>query len=511
MWRDFRSLGIGTERAVRCFKPKGLGFAAFIGVLGVIIAITGSLQGAERPELTRVFPAGGQAGTVVAVEATGKFPVWPIQAWSDTELIQWSFEETSGKLKATIDANAKPGLHWLRLYHPNGATSARPFLIGNAVEQVEVEPNNRVAEANVVASLPASFQGVLGKRGDVDLVSIALVAGQKIVATVDAATMLRSPLDASLQILDAGGFVVAENMDRFGLDPSLEFTPTKDGKYFVRVFGFPTTPDSTIAFGGGADWIYRLRLEKGDDPVFNRWQPSQLERLSLQTVAPDEANAMDSPLGIELPAWLHGTIAQPGLQKFFRFKGAAGQQYRMQLVAREIGSELDATLAIWDKAGKQQSQQDDVGNERDPDLIWKAPADGEYVIAVKDFHLGGGPGYDFNLLVMVLLPDFKLSVSSDLIQAVVGKEIELQVKLEREAEFAGEIEVGLHGAPEGVECPVVKSIHGTDTAKKVTLRIKSSAPFQGPIQVSARTSDGEKVRFAQVEDGKPMWFSIVAE
>ena len=469
------------------------------------------LHAADRPELTRLFPAGGQAGTVVAVEATGKFPVWPIQAWSDTELVQWSFEESSGKLKATIDSNAKPGLHWLRLHHPNGATSVRPFLVGNAIEQVEIEPNNRISEANAVSSLPTNVQGVLGKRGDVDLVSIELIAGQKMVATVDAATMLRSPLDASLQVLDAGGFVLAENMDRIGLDPSLEFIAPQSGKYLVRVFGFPTTPDSTIAFGGGVDWIYRLRLESGDVALRRSWQPSPLDGRTVRTLETEEAAELDKPLAIELPAWVYGTIAQPGQQKFLRFKCSAGQQVRMQLVAREIGSELDATIAILDGAGKQQTQQDDVANERDPDLIWKVPAEGEYVIAIKDFHLGGGPGFDFDFLVTILLPDFKVSVSSDLIQGVVGKETELQIKLDREAEFAGEIEVGLEGAPEGVECPIVKSIVGTDTAKKVTLRIKSSVPYQGPIMVSAKTVDGAKVRFAQVEDGKTMWFSNVAE
>ena len=481
--------------------------------IGYVIAVLSMsmLHAADRPELTRLFPAGGQAGTVVAVEATGKFPVWPIQAWSDTELIQWSFEESSGRLKATIDANAKPGLHWLRLHHPNGATSVRPFLVGNAVEQIELEPNNRVTEANAVASLPTTVQGVLGKRGDVDLVSIEMIAGQKMVATVDAATMLRSPLDASLQVLDAGGFVLAENMDRIGLDPSLEFTAPHGGKYFVRVFGFPTTPDSTIAFGGGVDWIYRLRLESGDAAMRSLWQPSPLDGRTVHTIQPGDADELDKSLAIEVPAWVHGTISQPGQQKFLRLKCIAGQQVRMQLVAREMGSELDATITILDGAGKQQTQQDDVGNERDPDLIWKVPAEGEYVIAIKDFHLGGGPGFDFDLLVTVLLPDFKVSVSSDLIQGVVGKETELQVKLDREAEFAGEIEVGLEGAPEGVECPIVKSIVGTDTAKKITLRIKSSVPYQGPISVVAKTVGGATVRFAQVDDGKPMWFSNLAE
>ena len=164
------------------------------------------MLGAERPELTRLLPSGGQAGTVIEVEASGKFPIWPIQAWSDTESIRWSFEEGSGKLKANIDASTPPGLHWLRLYHPDGATSVRPFVVSNTPEQIEREPNNRVAEANAIDSLPRSVHGVLSKRGDVDLYSIMLVEGQKLVATVDADQIFHSPLDANLQLLDSDGF-----------------------------------------------------------------------------------------------------------------------------------------------------------------------------------------------------------------------------------------------------------------------------------------------------------------
>ncbi len=487
--------------------------STFCGCVLFAASLTNALPAAERPELTRLFPPGGQAGTVVDVEATGKFPVWPIQAWSDTESIRWSCEEGSGKLKATIDANAKPGLHWLRLYHPNGATSVRPFLVSDMPEQIEVEPNNRVAEANAVPTLPFCFQGVLGKRGDVDMVSVVLTAGQKLVATVDASQLLRSPVDASLQLLDSNGFVMAENLDHFGLDPSLEIVVPRDGKYFVRVFGFPAAPDSTIAFGGGADWVYRLRLQSEVAPILNASSTGRLaSEASCRTIANGEALSRDTAISIEVPARLRSTIAQPGQQNYVRFKGMAGQSYRIQLRARELGSALDGTVAVLDAQGKQLSQQDDVGNDRDPDLKWKAPADGDYLIEVSDFHQTGGPEYGFELLVNAVLPDFSLSVPNDLIQVVVGKETEIQVKLNRDGNFAGEILVSLAELPEGVDCPVVKSIQGGETEKKITLKVKSAVPFQGPMRISAKAVDlPDCVRFATTDDEKPVWLSSVVE
>ena len=115
-------------------------------------------------------------------------------------------------------------------------------------------------------------------------------------------------------------------------------------------------------------------------------------------------------------------------------------------------------------------------------------------------------------MVSQVLPDFKLSIPNDLVQATIGKETEIQVKLERESDFNGEIVVAIDGVPEGVECPIVKSIHGSDTEKKITLRVKSAVPFQGPIKISGKAADlSDSVRFAVTEDAKPIWLSSIAE
>jgi len=477
------------------------------------IGATPSLRGAEGPELTRLFPAGGQAGTTVNVEASGKFPVWPVQAWSDTDAVHWTFEETSGKLKATIAAEAKPGLHWLRLHHASGATVVRPFLVGSIPEQIEAEPNDRVTEANAIPSLPYSTHGVFAKRGDVDHYALTLEQGQAIVAVIDAEHSLRSPVDASIQLLDSKGFVLAENLDHFGLDPRLEFTAPRAGNYIVRVFGFPAAPDSTISYGGGADWLYRLTLSTGGDASQSHLRSAHWGVESKQyLVEPNQATTREEAIAFEMPAAIQGSIAIPGQKRFVRFRAVAGQDYRVQLQARQIGSELDASLTISDMQGKQLSQQDDVGNNRDPDLKWKAAADGDAIIEVKDFHLAGGPDFGYSMLVTATKPDYKLELSNDLVQAFVGKETEIKVKIDRELDFAGEISISLDGALAGVESPTLESIHGSDTAKSVTLRLKSTVAYQGPIRIVAKLSDGAATsRVVETADDKPIWLSITAE
>ena len=70
-------------------------------------------------------------------------------------------------------------------------------------------------------------------------------------------------MDAILQVVSPDGNVLAENNDFIHLDPRLTFTPAKSGTYIVRLFAFSSTPDTTIRFRGGDNFIYRLTLTTG--------------------------------------------------------------------------------------------------------------------------------------------------------------------------------------------------------------------------------------------------------
>ena len=468
---------------------------------------------ADKPELTRLFPPGGQIGTTVDVEAVGKFPSWPVQSWSDTASIELLCLKDSGKLQAKIAANATPGLHWLRLYHENGATASRPFLVGQFPERSEVEPNDQPMEANKIETLPQTIQGILNKRADVDLYSVSLTAGQSLSATIDSAKWLQSPADVNLQILDTKGFVLAENLDHVGLDPYLEFHPQRDGNYIVRVFGFPATPDSTVAFSGGSDWNYRLRLDSKPCPFGSAQDfafQSKMESVSIEAL-PGKHLTSQTPLMLKPPTTFGGTIAEPKQSNFFRFPGRATAFYRIQVFAREFGSALDPTVAILDSQGKQLVQQDDDSKDRDPMLNWKAPADGEYLIEINDFHRSGGADFRFVATIEERPPNYSLSIANDLISTDVGKETELVVNVDRENGFKGTINVSIEG-PSSIDCPVAESKEGSDTSKKVTLKLKPNAAFQGPIKIVAQFGESQDfVRYATVPNGKAIWLSAVKD
>ncbi|MEZ6076790.1 MAG: hypothetical protein R3C56_14350 [Pirellulaceae bacterium] len=50
----------------------------------------------------------------------------------------------------------------------------------------------------------------------------------------------------------------------------------------MRLFGFPATPNSTIAFSGGSDWVYRLRLETTVAPMSSAFEFSRQAELTRQ-------------------------------------------------------------------------------------------------------------------------------------------------------------------------------------------------------------------------------------
>jgi hypothetical protein len=98
-------------------------------------------------------------------------------------------------------------------------------------------------------------------EGDLDYYSIQAVAGQTIVADVDAKSLSpASKLDALVQLIDADGrSIIAENDDEkpgVNQDSLLTYTIQRDGTYYLRVKAW-NTPEV-----GGPEFFYRFTLRQ---------------------------------------------------------------------------------------------------------------------------------------------------------------------------------------------------------------------------------------------------------
>ena len=491
---------------------------------------------AAPPNVTALVPSGCQIGQSVEVAAQGSVGEKP-QAWISREGLKIEFAETGNKFKVTVAENAAPGLCWIRVFNAEGASPLRPFVIGTLAEVAEKEPNNSAKDAQKLESNQVVVNGVLEKGGDVDTFAVSLKAGQTLVASLMAKGTLGSPMDGVLQVLGPRGFVMEHNDDDHGLDPQIVFTAPSDGEYGVRVFAFPETANSSIAFAGGANYIYRLTLTTG--PFVDHAQPMSVGRsvVADETPAPQKlrlngwnlppelaevsADAVEGsfivrhallgntltlpvelhpsvielaerppePQEITLPSSMTGVIGKPGEIDLFRLKMAAKQAIVIRTDARAAGSPLDPVLRILKSDGSQLQEVDDGSKgDFDPDANFTAPADGEYRVAITDRFGLGGPRFFYRLTALPSQPDFELKVAADSFVLAPDKPLEIPVTVDRQRGFASEIEVVVTGLPEKVTAEPVVSAKDGETAKtvKLVLKVEAGVNFSGRIRILGR-------------------------
>ena len=530
----------------------------WIAILVVVVFfLDTSLYAGEGPEMTRLFPAGGQRGTVVQVVASGKFPLWPLNAWCDCAGLEWKPLDAPGKFSVTVAGDAPLGVHWLRLYEANGATSAKPFLIGAIEESIEVEPNDRLAEGRLLETLPCVVNGVLEKTGDVDLVRVTLKAHETLIASIDSTRFLLSQVDACLQLVDSQGFVVAQNLDYHDLDPQIVYTAALDGEYSLRVFGFPSVPGGDISFAGDAGYIYRLTVTTGPwmeycDPLavsvteattltlrgFGVASLSQVE-VPPQAIAVDDGDRLfvmpgdlarglvslpilpykvqrrdrqrhDQSMPLELPACVTGCLLEPHAKHAFRFDAKKDTAWRFSLDGRKLGSPIDAVLQLTDDQNKILVTADDSVDSVDPTIDWKCTEDGAYQVMIRDMYGTAGELHFYRLTINPQVPGVSLSLADDLITGKQGQEIEILVDIERTFGCAEEITVQCDSVQADIICePVVSKAEG-ETAKQVKLKLLSNKLFQGPLQISTSMSRPPRRPIARAKSGKAtIWLSVV--
>ena len=507
---------------------------------------------AAAPKLTAVFPPGAARGQKVAVTASGDFSKWPVELRFDRPGLTATAASDKGKFEVQVAPDAAPGVYWLRAIDAEGASSPRPFVVGTVREMEEVEPNDQVDKAQEL-ELPVTVNAKVGKAGDVDGFVVKLRSGERLVAAVEGNNTFASPMDAVLQVAEIVGsartsatppprfarrpeaFVLEQRDDEMGLDPRLTFVAPHDGRYLVRVFAFPSEPNSSVGLAGGDNYVYRLTLAAGPFVDFvlplarsatsvagpfttedgGVSQPAENRAAEVTAPAADDAElaaedrgiswAFQSaaagafPLGwtnhaslvatpealtptgqeLPLPATMSGRLVQPGQRAVFRFQAAKGQKLRVRADARTLGFPLDAILSIQDAAGKTLGENDDANNQRDPVLTFDVPADGVYSAAIRDVHGHGGARYAYRLTIEPQTPDFALTVASDNFVLTPGKPLEIPVTIDRRDGFAEEIELQVVGLPAGVTLAPAKSEAKGESAKTVKLVLNADVVAAG--------------------------------
>ena len=514
-------------------------------ICAVLCLFGGAPAFAKAPTLTSLFPAGAARGESLTVTASGSFDAWPLKVWADRDGLTIKAAAEKGKLSVQVDPKAEPGIVRVRFYDDTGASELRPFVIGALPEIEEKEPNNHPKHPQVIDVPSVTVNGKLGKSEDVDGFSVVLKRGQTLVADLDANRRLGSPMDAVLQVVSSRGFVVAQNHDTQGLDPRIVFEAPADGSYIVRVFAFPSTPDSSIRFSGNDSFIYRLTLTTGPfvDQAFplaisRSEHPSTLgmigwnlenarihefpnndgqesftindpklagtavvRRVDGEVVEEREPNDPGHPQAISSRAVVSGRIGAPGDRDVYEVALTKGEPCLFRVESRLFGFPLDATLRVHDSQGKTLAEADDTGEVRDPELAFTAPEDGRYRVVVSDLYGHGGPRFAYLLHQRVPEPEFALSVAADRFEVTKEKPLSVVVTIDRKNGFSDTIEVSAEDLPAGLAANPLRSRQADASAKTVTLELRAEGNVaSGPFRIVGRRADRKSRPHAALAD-----------
>ena len=502
----------------------------------------GAPLAAEPPKLDSLFPAGGQAGTSIAITGGGR--VDDARLVSPTPGLQFVPTGKKREWQAHIEAGTPAGLHLVYAVNAEGASAPRWFSVGTLPERAETEPNNEANKGMGVDKLPVCLNARLDPGGDVDHFHVDLKAGQTLAGRVEAYA-LGSPVDVMLHILDAAGTRVFTASDGRNLDPDFVFTAAKAGRHTVQIAGFVHPPQANVSFTGGSTTVYRLHLSTG--PVVRHALPAAIAAtgktaLQLSGVGLDaktSAHSAEAPAGsqpgdvvlLQPPQALQplqvrvaasapqaekepnekpeqATAVQPGVvagriasrsdTDRFAVTLKKGDKLQASLWARRLGLPLDALLRVEDPTGKVLSEVADVGEEADPTLSWTAAVDGVHQIVVTDQFQLGEPDGHYVLEIGPAQPAFEaLLADAKPITLERGKTASVKLTVKRLNGHQEPLVVRVAGLPAGVHAAEV-TVPEKGGEVELKLQAAANAPAGGSIVRLQVWSAGDSPRVQPV-------------
>ncbi|MFN0197487.1 MAG: PPC domain-containing protein [Planctomycetaceae bacterium] len=214
---------------------------------------------------------------------------------------------------------------------------------------------------------------------------------------------------------------------------------------------------------------------------------------------------------VELPCEIAGRLTQGVEQDWYAVDVERGDVLWIEAFGERIGSPVDLDLVVLDASGMQElahltdclDHQGNAGfptNHLDPSGRWVAPADGRYLLMIRN--LIGGSRDDARRVYRISVrreePTFHLAAQSRLPEQMTalnlqrgGREM-LDLLIERRRGDDRAIRITAANLPIGVECPPIWIGPGTERAPLIISYAREALPFVGELQLTGETADGTK-------------------
>jgi len=407
---------------------------------------------AAAPRLSVVTPRGAQRGTEVELLFQG-------ERFEDAQQIliyEPGLEVTSlevvndkqVKAKIKIVDTCQLGTKHFRVRTASGLSDLQTFRVGALPVVAEVEPNNEFATPQAIG-MNVTIDGRITNE-DVDYYVIEAKKGDRITAEIEAIRLGDSFFDAYVAILNEARFELSTSDDAALVyqDGIASIVAPEDGKYIIQIretsYGngnyyrchvghFPRPrgivpaggkPGSTVAVKYLGDVAGELAQDlvipaepqheffahaqdaSGLDPCGIPFRISPLENALEQEPNNDAATASAA----QAPAAFNGVIGEAGDVDFFKFTATKGQVLDIRVYGRQIRSELDSVMYVHNEQGGNIAGNDDTGGP-DSYIRFNPPADGTYLVSIRDHLARGGQAYHYRIEATPVTPKLEASIN----------------------------------------------------------------------------------------------------
>ena len=414
----------------------------------VLLCLTAGLR-AAYPEFSACKPNGGQRGSEFKLSVTGtRLEDFETLLFYDPGFTVKSVDAVAaGKVDLTIavSADATLGSHLVRVRTRTGLSHPRQFFVSPYPTVDEKEANSEFAQAQAIP-LNSTIEGIVLTE-DVDYFKVTVKKGQRLSLEVDGLRLGYLNFDPYIAILDKDRFEKAFSDDTIlhRQDGYCSFVAEYDGDYYVMVressyrgstrsfyrlhVGDFRRPDVVFPAGGkvGSKVDVRFIDAKGsftgsvtvpseEDPNFevfsveapapsgNPFRISQMDNFleSEPNSAREQANVVP-PAGAYA---LNGIIGEPGDSDYYRLTLKKGQVLTGHAYAQGLGSPLDPVISLRGSTGVALISNDDGGGTRRLDSRFEVtvPADGEYMLSIRDHLDRGSPKFVYRVELIASQP-----------------------------------------------------------------------------------------------------------
>ena len=436
------SIGSQLNPVVTLFDSEGRQLAAnedFNGrsdsLLGYTFKETGkyvvSVTDAEGGGMASGYEYRLNAGEFTYV--TGAFPLG-LQRGATSEVTLSGFN-LGGAQKITAPATASWDEEWMiRGVGPKGESLNRLRLdAGRYPEIIESGGAKTLTSAQAVA-WPVTINGrIFNENGGgtaEDYYRFRAKKGQRLILEV-AAQRFGSPLDSVIEILDARGLPVPRATLRSELATELTLSDRNSTTPGLRLLNWNgLAPGDLLLVGNELLQIERMPYFPDDDTIMASFNGA---RYGLEDTTP-ETHAVGTPV-------YKVTIHPPGAKFSSNGLPVVTLYYRN-----------DDAGPLYGPAGQKDSR-----------LRFTAPADGDYIVRIRDVRGLSGERFAYRLAIHEPQPDFALAIEPENPNVPLGGSRDLRVRAFRRDGFDGEIEVRLLNLPAGFTSTTAKIPAGHNT------------------------------------------------